>query len=211
MIGVRLSVPIACWRKAHARELLETEVIPPPATCYGALLSLVGESDLERHVGARVSAGLFNAPTRSTVLRTLWRIKDPALGQGNKKNARPDFQQLVVGADLLVLCDSSGERRAPTLEDRVRSAFSSPEAIQRFGGWCLGESTHLINDAWLLDALTLPSVCQVFVCDDQGDVTLPVWVDHVGTRGTRYVVGSLVAMESMPEGGRLPRIDMHRD
>jgi CRISPR-associated Cas5-like protein len=42
MLGLRVTVPIACFRKGMAREYLETEMLPPPATCYGFLLSLVG-------------------------------------------------------------------------------------------------------------------------------------------------------------------------
>jgi CRISPR-associated protein Cas5t len=30
-------VPIACFRKGLAREYLETEPLPSPATCYGFL------------------------------------------------------------------------------------------------------------------------------------------------------------------------------
>ena len=32
MLGVRVTVPIACFRKGLAREYLETESLPPPAT-----------------------------------------------------------------------------------------------------------------------------------------------------------------------------------
>ena len=42
MLGVYVTVPVACFRKGLAREYLETEPLPPPATCYGFLLSLVG-------------------------------------------------------------------------------------------------------------------------------------------------------------------------
>ena len=54
MLGVYVTVPVACFRKGLAREYLETEPLPPPATCYGFLLSLVGETDRRRHVGVRV-------------------------------------------------------------------------------------------------------------------------------------------------------------
>ncbi len=53
MIGVYVSVPVACFRKGFAREYLETEVLPPPATCYGFLLSLVGETE---RIGTSVAA-----------------------------------------------------------------------------------------------------------------------------------------------------------
>ena len=41
MLGIYVTVPIASFRKGFAQEYLETEQIPPPATCYGFLLSLV--------------------------------------------------------------------------------------------------------------------------------------------------------------------------
>jgi CRISPR-associated protein Cas5t len=207
MIGLHVTVPLACWRKGAARELLETEALPPPATCYGALLSLVGETDRERHRGCRVSAGLLNDPERSTVLRTLWRIKEGALAQGNKANARPDFQQLVIDAAVMIWCDSAEEADpAAGLEARVRAAMRDPASVDRFGGWSLGESTHLINDAWLREDATPPSTCKAFLLDAEGNVTLPVWVDHVGSAGTRYAVGRLATTEVAPPRESLPRI-----
>ncbi len=200
MIGLRLRVPLASWRKAHARELLETERIPSPATCYGALLSLVGETDRGRHIGARVTAGLFNQPAVSTVLRTLWRIKDPSQGLGNGSNARPDFQQLVIDSDVLIVCDSSGESDpSKGLEQRVIDAMTTPSRIERFGAWSLGESSHLVNDAWLVRAREFEEPCDLFVADRHGSVNLQVWVDHVGTRDTRYAVGRVERSGEMPD------------
>jgi len=207
MIGVRLRVPIACWRKAHARELVETEALPPPATCYGALLALVGEADRERHIGCRVTAGLLNEPEISTVLRTFWRIKDRKTPQGNSENARPDFQQLVINADLVVWCDSIDEDGATDrLELRVERALREPASVERFGGWSLGESTHLINDASLLATGDPPAACRAFLEEKEGAVTLPVWVDHVGTSGTRYAVGAVRSILRAPEAAQVPRI-----
>src|SRR3954466_12574225 len=100
MLGVRVTVPIACFRKGLAREYWETEPLPPPATCYGFLLSLVGEVDRRRHVGARVCPGLLRAPEASTLLRTLWRVKDRAVGAGVGANIRPDYQEVLTGLDL---------------------------------------------------------------------------------------------------------------
>lgn len=207
MIGLRVTVPVACWRKGAARELLETEVLPPPATCYGALLSLVGEIDRERHRGCRITSGLLNEPEKSTVLRTLWRIKDAGTPQGNAENARPDFQQLVLNADVVIWCDSSDEPD-PThgLESRVIAAVQNPSTVNRFGGWSLGESTHLINDMWLLENGTPPGACRAFFQSPTGNVTLPVWVDHVGSAGTRYAVGQLVETAACPSVEQLPII-----
>ncbi len=207
MIALELAVPVACWRKGRAREWVESEVLPPPATCYGALLSLVGEGDRERHRGCRVTAGLLNAPATSTVVRTFWRTKSRKQAQGTGENAGPDFQQLVIDARLVVWCDS-GEEPAPAagLEGRVVRALREPAGVERAGGWSLGESTHLINEARLLPDARPPSECRAFLCQPAGTLTLPVWVDHVGTRLTRYAVGDLVSLSEAPAVHLLPRI-----
>ncbi|HVY62875.1 MAG TPA: type I-MYXAN CRISPR-associated protein Cas5/Cmx5/DevS [Planctomycetota bacterium] len=209
MIALRLGVPIACWRKGHAREFLESERVPPPATCYGALLSLVGEQDRERHRGCRVTAGLLNRPGRSVVLRTLWRIKDRSAPQGSGENAKPDFQQLVVNADLVVWCDSADEPDPGRgLEARVTRAIREPEAVERFGGWSLGESTHLINDLKLLPDGAPPERCEAFLLDPGGTVTLPVWVDHVGTAGTVHATGRFEPIHRPPGRHLLPQVPL---
>ena len=205
MIAVRLSVPIACWRKAHARELLETESVPPPATCYGALLSLVGEVDRERHRGCRVTGGIIGRPETSVVLRTLWRIKDGKAPQGSGDNTKPDFQQLLTGCDVVIWCDSSAEGDAG-LEARVARAIEDPSQVDRFGGWSLGESTHLINDAYLIRDAIAPPGTRVFLIEPEGMLTLPVWVDHVGMAATRYAVGRLQEIQGAPPLERVPQI-----
>ncbi len=210
MIGVRVTVPIACWRKPRAREFLESEEVPPPATAYGALLSFVGEVDRRRHVGARVTVGVFaREKQKSVVLRSLWRVKDRSKLPGVGNNVRPDYQELVLRSDLLLVCDSRDERTdsGPTLEQRLRDAFERPETVERFGAWSLGESSHLVNDAWLLPGPSLPEACDVFELDAEGQFTFPVWVDHVGTNGTRYARGSLVARRELPQSERVPIID----
>ncbi len=107
MIAVQLTVPIACWRKGHARELLETEEVPSPAMCYGALLSLVGEVDRERHRGARVTGGVIGQPARSMVVRTLWRVKSREHPPGVRDNAKPELQQLLTQCEVVVWVDSA--------------------------------------------------------------------------------------------------------
>jgi CRISPR-associated protein Cas5t len=206
VIGVRLTIPIACWRKGHAREFLETEPLPPPSTCYGCLLSLVGEVDRERHRGARVTAGLFNSPAISPVLRSLWRIKQLEHGQGRGDNVKPDLQQLVLQADLLIVCDRGEEAGDETLEERVGRAFAEPHRVGRFGGWSLGESTHLVNDAWLITSGELPGPCTIFVQDPDGTMTVPVWVDHVGFSRTRWVTGRHAELSEFPSLAQVPVI-----
>lgn len=205
MLGLRVVVPIACFRKGLAREYLETEMLPPPSTCYGFLLSLVGETDRRRHIGVRVTSGLLNKPDLSVVLRTVWRVKKTPLGSSG--NTRPDYQQLLTDIRLVIWLDSSGESGGVTLESRVMTAIQHPEQISRFGGLSLGESTHLVNEVSLLTPADFASEGSVveFVARDRGQVTWPVWVDHVGSRGTRHVTGNLEstalrppAPESMP-------------
>src|SRR5437763_499802 len=87
MLGVYVTVPVACFRRGLAREYLETEPLPPPATCYGFLLSLVGETRRNAHAGCRIAPGLLNNPPTSVVLRTVWRVKKTPLGSPG--NTRP--------------------------------------------------------------------------------------------------------------------------
>jgi CRISPR-associated protein Cas5t len=195
MLGLHVTVPIACFRKGLAREYLETEPLPPPATCYGFLLSLVGETDRRRHVGARVAPVLLNRPTTSVVLRTVWRVKKTPLGSPG--NTRPDYQQLLAPVELLVWLDSSGEANPQPLEGRVRAALERPETIARFGGLSLGESTHLVDEVNLFDPARprfadLPAEGRAYLLAERGRLTLPIWVDHVGSAGTRFAVGDLV-------------------
>lgn len=50
-----LDVPFATFRESHAREMGKTYPVPPPATVYGMLLSLVGETDVYRHCGVELA------------------------------------------------------------------------------------------------------------------------------------------------------------
>jgi CRISPR-associated protein Cas5t len=207
MLGVYVTVPVACFRKGLAREYLETEPLPPPATCYGFLLSLVGETDRRRHVGARVAPVLISKPQTSVVLRTVWRVKKTPLGSPG--NTRPDYQQLLTGVELVVWLDSSED--AQGLEARVSAALTKPETVSRFGGLSLGESTHLVDEATPVEkaAARLGSQTgRAFLVAERGRLTLPVWVDHVGSAGTRYVTGDMIECVAVqpPSLAAMPRI-----
>jgi CRISPR-associated protein Cas5t len=207
MLGVYVTVPVACFRKGLAREYLETEPLPPPATCYGFLLSLVGETKRRRHIGVRVAPVLVGKPPTSVVLRTVWRVKKTPLGSPG--NTRPDYQQLLTGVELVIWLDSAEEAEAG-LETRVRTALADPRSISRFGGLSLGESTHLVDEVSLFEAV-MPRLeglsGRAFLLADRGRLTLPVWVDHVGSAGTNYVTGDLEeAPLTFPPTVRMPRI-----
>lgn len=206
MTGLHVTVPVACWRKGLAREYLETQQLPPPATCYGFLLSLVGEIDRRRHVGCRVTAGLLSPTSQSVVLRTVWRVKKTPLGSSG--NTRPDYQQLLTGGsserpfiELVVWLDSAEETEAPPkLEERVGVALDPARrhTVSRFGGLSLGESTHLVDSVSPLAPMGhITGGCRLFLVAERGRVTLPVWVDHVGSAGTRHAVGDLIQRENL--------------
>lgn len=191
MIGVHVTVPVSCFRKGHAREYLETHSLPPPATCYGFLLSLTGEHDRRRHIGCRVTAMNLSEPAKSVVLRKVWRVKNPR--PEASENIRPDYQELLSNQELMIWVDSIEEphSRGPTLEQRISVALEQPERVSRSGGLSLGESTHLVNDVTLVDDSVAASVeGKVFLLDSRGELTLPVWVDHVHSVETHYVTGT---------------------
>jgi CRISPR-associated protein Cas5t len=160
---------------------------------------------------------LLNAPKMSVVLRTVWRVKKTPLGSPG--NTRPDYQQLLTGPSrdepfvaLVVWVDSVDEADgATTLETRVCQALTTPAGVTRFGGLSLGESTHLVDEVNLLEGRIATRlgglVGQAFLTADRGRLTLPVWVDHVGSAGTRYATGNLESGPIQPPPlERMPRI-----
>jgi len=211
MLGVYVTVPVACFRKGLAREYLETEPLPPPATCYGFLLSMVGETNRHRHIGSRVAPILIASQAGSVVLRTVWRVKKMPLGSPG--NTRPDYQQLLTNVKLLIWLDSAGEQQTPTLEARVATALANPASVTRFGGLSLGESTHLVDEVSPWDRVKdrpefRDKHGRAFLLAERGRLTLPVWVDHVGSAGTRYATGDLekTLISEPPATARLPVI-----
>jgi len=81
-----------------------------------------------------------------------------------------------------------------SLRARLDAALREPASVTRFGGLALGESTHLVDEVrpWRVGDL---AVGQVLVQDDCGDLSFPIWVDHVGSEGTRWGQFSLVQQE----------------
>ena len=127
------------------------------------------------------------------------------MGDGN--NRTPAQQELLTGVQLVLWLDSADEKAAePSLEQRVESALTRPAMLERFGGLSLGESTHLVDEVKLFPG-SAEETGLIFVCTDRGRLTLPVWVDHVGSQGTRYVTGDLLtAPLTAPDGTRLSQI-----
>lgn len=195
IIGLSVEVPVASFRMPYAREFAESYEIPPPATVYGMLLSIVGEENRYRHVGVRVAIArpANSEPDRAVVLRTFRRIKKKPVS--DPTNARPDFQEVLTGVRLAVWVDSSEEISAvPTLAERLRTAFSEPETLERFGGLSLGESRDLVDAVSLLPDESISDKhpfrpganCQWLKKDDLGSLAMPFWVDHVGSAKTLW-------------------------
>lgn len=200
MIGIYVSVPIACFRVPRAREYFETFPCPPPATVYGMLLSLVGEEDRSIHIGAEIAIAVLSEPSYSTVLRTVWRVKDKKVGLGKKENRRPDFQELLTDIQLAVwIRPGKEDNEDASLVNRIRKAFQDPSSISRFGGLSLGESTHLVNGISLLKS-QLQRV-RLLIATEEGDMSLPIWPDHVGsnTRWGQYQLVSQEEVNDLPE------------
>jgi CRISPR-associated protein Cas5t len=196
-ICLAVEVPVASFRMPYAREYAESYEVPPPATIYGMLLSLVGETDRHRHVGvrlaiARPSAGSYSVPERSVVLRTFRRIKKKPVSY--PANARPDFQEVLTGLCLAIWIDSDAERgQRSTLIERVQAAFRSPNMVERFGGLSLGESRDLVDSVSLLSEqaprsslYSTGTSCVWLRRDEIGPLTMPYWVDHIGSAKTLW-------------------------
>jgi CRISPR-associated protein Cas5t len=177
-ISLMVSVPVCSFRKPYAREFFETERVPPPSTVYGFLLSLIGEEDRKTYIGTKLAIAVIDQPAVSTILRTTWRIKSKAPpGTGNNK--KPDYQEILTGLKMFICvrdCD---------LANQIRNASGSPQNIVRFGGLSVGESRDLVNDIDFDPELNNYEG-NWLVQDEHGKFPLPVWVDHVGSKGTMW-------------------------
>jgi CRISPR-associated protein Cas5t len=95
------------------------------------------------------------------------------------------------------------------LEARVVTALTRPDQIERFGGLSLGESTHMVDEVAILPAGKSVEVT-AYLLDptSRGRLSLPVWVDHIGSAGTRRVSGNLETLMSEPPLERMPKIEV---
>ena len=76
----------------------------------------------------------------------------------------------------------------------MADALADPAGVVRFGGLSLGESTHLVDEVSPWDRVKgrhSGRTGRAFLLAPKGRLTLPVWVDHVGSAGTRHVTGDL--------------------
>ncbi|MBV9386243.1 MAG: type I-MYXAN CRISPR-associated protein Cas5/Cmx5/DevS [Chroococcidiopsidaceae cyanobacterium CP_BM_ER_R8_30] len=184
MIAIEVEVPIASFRQSRAREYAETYSVPPPSTVYGMLLSMVGEIDRHRHLGTKLAIAMLSEPKQSTVIRTFRRFKRKEIS--DPVNARPDYQELLSDIRFVVWVDAIADLNGAGLPNRLQQALQDPASIDRFGGLCLGESRDLVNVVTLLPVNYQGNALQWLVQDENGLLTLPIWVDHVGSQDTRW-------------------------
>jgi len=188
-VVLKVEVPLASFRASRAREYMETYDVPPPATIYGMLLSLVGETNRYKHCGVRIAVVLLSEPTRSVVLRKFHRHK---VGEPyHPSNIRPDFQEVLTDIRFMVWVDGAKDQAEICLADRIFQAFEKPTDVDRFGGLSLGESQFLVNSVNLISEESLEGLGTWLIQNGSGHLSLPHWVDHVGARGTRWHLYSL--------------------
>jgi CRISPR-associated protein Cas5t len=197
-VSLSVSVPLCSFRKPYAREFLESERLPPPATVYGFLLSLVGEENRCAHIGQKVAIAVIKKPETSVVLRTAWRIKNRKAQPGTANNRRPDYQEVLSGLKLGIWVADG------TVADLLRIVQQDPAGIDRYGGLSLGESRDLVDEVSFSPNW---QEAQGFwlVPDEEGANPLPIWVDHVGSKGTNWVqfrVESAPLKEPSPDDPR---------
>src|SRR5262245_40028541 len=134
MIILRVEVPYASFRKSYARSFAETYPLPPPATVYGMLLSLVGERFRSRHEGVRLAFAFKKIPAIATTLRKLSRYKYGVPSKQSKLGNAPDFVETLCDIEFLCWVDSSHEKLVEgTLEARIITAIQRPDKVDRYG------------------------------------------------------------------------------
>lgn len=195
---VRVNVPIASFAIPFAREFVESYPFPTPATVYGMILSFIGEVDRSIYVGSRLAIVVTQLGAPSIVLRKIRRVKSRDLNDAN--NSKPELQTLLTGLEFLVAVSLDGSG----LADQMMQTFEWPGDTERFGGLSCGESHNLVDEfslvkhAQVADHLArIRAFC--LQPDVSGEWSVPVWVDHVGTRNTVWKRASFRPLDHLSE------------
>lgn len=201
MVTIHVEVPYASFRKSFARSFAETYPLPPPATVYGMLLSLVGERFRRRHSGIRLAFaykcrsqnGICPQnclPYVATTLRKLSRFKYGVSTQNKLAlGHKPDFIETLCGIEFLCFVDSTKEQTVTEtthsdLEERLTNTLMKPASVDRSGVLSLGLSDDAVNSVSLWNRFD--GNWHRLLPKDAGSIELPVWVDHVGAAHTRW-------------------------
>jgi CRISPR-associated protein Cas5t len=184
-IALQVEVPIACFRDSRAREYIATYPVPPPSTVYGMLLSTVGEENRFKHCGVKLAIAMLSEPAKSRVIRKVRRFKERDLN--SSKNSKPDYQELLTGIKFVVWIDATADKSAPNLTQRLHQAMTNPSSVVRFGNICLGESRDLVNSIDIFTEDSQQGSLKWLTQDEYGEITLPYWVDRLGSERTRWL------------------------
>jgi CRISPR-associated protein Cas5t len=175
-VSIRVEVPVCAFRPYTSREYQDTYPVPPPATVYGMLLSLLGirREDKERHRGTDMALAVAGKPVRSQrsrVFRKLRRGED-------LEDTRPDYQDLLIDLTLWLWLRQGNDQADPPLCERVPAAIRDPGTIKnRCGALSLGESSYLVDAISIAEEPAEP--LQFLTPDrERGFYSMPVWVDH---------------------------------
>jgi len=217
MIALMVDAPFATFRKSFSRSYAETYPLPPPATVYGMLLSLVGEKYRTRHEGVRMAFAYGEGRKIAATLKRLSRYKYSVPGKQQKEGIFLDYIEVLCNINFLCWIDSACEKlkdRAPTLEERILEALEYPERVARFGVVSLGLSDDLVNDIRLYSPAEDRdrNWCRLIPRDD-GTIELPVWVNHVsgfGTEWRRFVLDEARVLDQPPGTEEWPWISIER-
>lgn len=215
MITLHIETPFASFRQAFARSFAETYALPPPATVYGMLLSLVGEHFRVRHEGVKLAFAYKQMPRIATTIRKLSRFKYGVANKQSKLGNAPDYIETLCGIELLCWVnstdekpDENGDKKGSTLEERILTAIQNPSEINRRGVLSLGLSDDAVNDislckqienAWhcfapngdvgfsLIDESTGEQYkWHRLLPNDKGSLELPIWVNHINSSNTQW-------------------------
>jgi len=126
----------------------------------------------------------LSIPEKSALLRKIRRFKDK--DPNSPENSRPDYQEVLTEIEMVVWLDASQDKSKLNLCQRIQQGLADPSSIDRFGSLCLGESSHLVDSIDLLQNGDEGGKLQWLVRDRFGWLTLPYWLDHVGSAGTRW-------------------------
>ena len=189
-IALKVEVPVACFRDSRAREYIATYPVPPPSTVYGMLLSTVGEENRFKHCGVKLAIAMRSETAKSRVIRKVRRFKDRDLN--SSKNSKPDYQELLTGIKFVVWIDATVDKSVPNLAERLHKAMTDPSSVVRFGNICLGESRDLVNSIDIITNDRQQESLKWLTQDEYGELTLPYWVDRLGSERTQWLRYTLI-------------------
>jgi len=181
-----LDCPCTSFPRSFARDYKETYRYPPPSTIYGLLLSLVGETDMDVHLGVKLAIGVVgNDPPISRIVRKQRHHKFSKTHMGTyptSKFSKPNHQELLTDLQVVLRIDSTDETATVKLVDRVAIAISTPSQITRFGGLSLGESWALVNG--IRPYREADGNIRWLKKDNRGLISLPIWINRKTGQGT---------------------------